>query len=209
MMAQPDTSAALPAGTPRAQDTRARLRLAWAWLARQLEVAPGAPWWMWLWRCVVLPATPERALLPWLLKPVHWLFAGLSFVLRWGWKGLELLLTAVFWPIRLFLRAMDRLAAHVNVGKGMRLADQVLSPALEIPGLRWAVLAVGMVAGLVVMTTPFNWFGQTLFMLLCWSLSLVLRRLPGRYPSLALAAISLLAMGRYAWWRITSSIEFD
>ena len=91
----------------------------------------------------------------------------------------------------------------------MRLADQVLSPALEIPGLRWAVLAVGMVAGLVVMTTPFNWFGQTLFMLLCWSLSLVLRRLPGRYPSLALAAISLLAMGRYAWWRITSSIEFD
>ena len=27
----------------------------------------------------------------------------------------------------------------------MRLADQVLSPALEIPGLRWAVLAVGMV----------------------------------------------------------------
>lgn len=209
MMAQPDTSAALPAETPRAQGARARLRLAWAWLARQLEVAPGAPWWMWLWRCVVLPATPERALLPWLLQPLHWLFAGLGFVLRWGWKGLALALTAVFWPIRLFLRAMDRLAAHVNVGKGMRLADQVLSPALEIPGLRWAVLAVGMVAGLVVMTTPFNWFGQTLFMLLCWSLSLVLRRLPGRYPSLTLAAISLLAMGRYAWWRITSSIEFD
>ena len=52
----------------------------------------------------------------------------------------------------------------------MRLADQVLSPALEIPGLRWAVLAVGTVAGLVVMTTPFNWFRQTLFMLLYWSL---------------------------------------
>ncbi len=143
MMAQPDTSAALPADTARAQGARARLRLAWAWLARQLEVAPGAPWWMWLWRCVVLPATPERALLPWLLQPLHWLFAGLSFLLRWGWKGLALALAAVFWPIRLFLRAMDRLAAHVNVGKGMRLADQVLSPALEIPGLRWAVLAVG------------------------------------------------------------------
>ena len=179
------------------------------WLARQLEVAPGAPWWMWLWRCIVLPTTPERALLPWLLQPGRWLLAGLVFVLHWGWKGLALLMNGVFWPIRLFLRAMDRLATHVNVEKGMRLADQVLSPLMEIPGLRWVVLAVGLLAGLVVMTTPFNWLGQTLFMLLCWGLSLVLRRLPGRYPSLALAAISLLAMGRYAWWRVTSSIEFE
>lgn len=200
---------ARPADTPVARDARAWLRLALAWLARQLEVAPGAPWWMWLWRCLVLPATPDRALLPWLLRPVQALFAALGWVLRWGWKGLSLALFAAFWPVRLFLRAMDRVATHVNVAKGMRLADQVLSPAMEIPGLRWVVLAVGMLAGLVVMTTPFNWFGQTLFMLLCWSLSLVLRRLPGRYPSLALAAISLLAMGRYAWWRLTSSIEFD
>ena len=125
------------------------------------------------------------------------------------WRGVALALNLLFWPIRLFLRAMDCLATHVNVGKGMRLADQWLTPALEIPGLRWVILAIGAVTGLVVVTTPFNWVGQLLFMLLCWGLSLVLRRLPGRYPSLALAAISLLAMGRYAWWRLTSSIEFD
>lgn len=190
-------------------DFHNRQRNAVQWLARQLEVAPNAPLWMWLWRCVILPATPERALLPWLLQPVHWLLGALGLSLTWAWKGLALTLTAAFWPIRLFLRAMDRLATHVNVEKGMRLADKVLSPAMDVPGLRWVVLIVGLLASLVVMTTPFNWFGQMVFMLLCWALSLVLRRLPGRYPSLALAALSLLAMGRYAWWRVTSSIEFD
>lgn len=196
-------------GPPDKPDRLARLRLAGPWLARQLGVEPGAPWWMWLWRCLVLPAHPQHTLLLWLLQGVRWLLGAVGFLLRWCWRGITLVLAVVFWPIGRFVHAMDRLATHVPVQKGVHLAHRVLSPALAIPGLRWVVLGVGVVACLVVITTPFNWFGQTIFMLLCWSLSLVLRRLPGRYPSLALAAISLLAMGRYAWWRITSSLDFE
>ena len=209
MTDQPPSSITTPTPSPERTGVQAPAHQVLGWLRVWLEIEPGAPWWMWLWRCFVLPPSPQRAFRPWLLRPVRGLWAGLGWAMRWLWRGVAFALNLLFWPIRLFLRAMDRLATHVNVGKGMRLADQWLTPALEIPGLRWVILAVGAVTGLVVMTTPFNWFGQLLFMLLCWGLSLVLRRLPGRYPSLALAAISLLAMGRYAWWRLTSSIEFD
>jgi cellulose synthase (UDP-forming) len=191
------------------QPDKPKNRLAGPWLAHKLGVAPGAPWWMWLWRCVVLPAHPERTLRLWLLQFVRRLLRAAGFLLGWGYKGLALVLTVVLWPAKLYLRAMDRLATHIPVDKGMHLVDRVLWPALAIPGLRWVVLGVGIVASLVVITTPFNWFGQTIFMLFGLSLSLVLRRLPGRYPALALAAISLLAMGRYAWWRITASLDFD
>jgi cellulose synthase (UDP-forming) len=191
------------------QADKPKNRLAGPWLAHKLGVAPGAPWWMWLWRCVVLPAHPERTLRLWLLQFVRRLLRAAGFLLGWGYKGLALVLTVVLWPAKLYLRAMDRLATHIPVDKGMHLVDRVLWPALAIPGLRWVVLGVGIVASLVVITTPFNWFGQTIFMLFGLSLSLVLRRLPGRYPALALAAISLLAMGRYAWWRITASLDFD
>ena len=209
MTDQPPSSITTPTPPPERTGVQATAHQVLGWLRVWLEIEPGAPWWMWLWRCFVLPPSPQRALRPWLLRPVRGLWAGLGWAMRWLWRGVALALNLFFWPIRLFLRAMDCLATHVNVGKGMRLADQWLTPALEIPGLRWVILVIGAVAVLVVMTTPFNWFGQLLFMLLCWGLSLVLRRLPGRYPSLALAAISLLAMGRYAWWRLTSSIEFD
>jgi cellulose synthase (UDP-forming) len=191
------------------QPDKPKNRLAGPWLAHKLGVAPGAPWWMWLWRCVVLPAHPERTLRLWLLQFVRRLLRAAGFLLGWGYKGLALVLTVVLWPAKLYLRAMDRLATHIPVDKGMHLVDRVLWPALTIPGLRWVMLGVGIVASLVVITTPFNWFGQTIFMLFGLSLSLVLRRLPGRYPALALAAISLLAMGRYAWWRITASLDFD
>ncbi len=186
-----------------------QLHKALQWSARQLEVTPGAPWWMWLWRSVIVPATPERSFRLWLLQPVHWLIGAPKFAWHWGWKGISAAFTALFWPIQIFLQAMDLVAKQVNVGKITNLADHVLLPITEIRGARWVVMIVGSIACLIVMTTPFNWFGQMMFMLLCWALSLVLRRLPGRYPSLALAAISLLAMGRYAWWRVTSSLGFD
>ena len=38
---------------------------------------------------------------------------------------------------------------------------------------------------------------------------MVLRRLPGRYPALALATVSLITMGRYVWWRMTTTLAFN
>jgi cellulose synthase (UDP-forming) len=46
-------------------------------------------------------------------------------------------------------------------------------------------------------------------MALCWAVAMVLRRLPGQFPSLALACISMITLGRYLWWRLTATLDFD
>ena len=62
--------------TPSAERTgvQAPAQQVLGWLRVWLEIEPGAPWWMWLWRFFVLPPSPQRALRPWLLRPVRGLW---------------------------------------------------------------------------------------------------------------------------------------
>ena len=179
------------------------------WLADLLEVPVQASWWLWLWRLLVRPATPGGGMFASVAAGTLRLLGALGWVLGRALKATGTLLYAAAWPIRLAMRLLDRLALHINVAASARLADRYLKPVLALPGLNWIVVGVGTLAAIVVMTTPFSWLGQALFLVLAWSLSMVLRRLPGRYPTLMLATLSLLAMGRYAWWRLTATLEFD
>ena len=180
-----------------------------AWLRDTLGVEPAATWRQWLWRTLVLPPQP-------------------GVVEQHGWRAVsglvgQLMLTiaVTFWravvqflkfcalPVWFAMRQLDAVARHIDTKKADQAAGVILNPLMAMPGLRWVVLLVGAVAAVVVMTTPLNPWGQLLFLLLWWMLSMVLRRLPGRFPGLALATISLLATGRYAWWRLHNTLEFD
>ena len=185
------------------------LRRLQAWLANLLEVPADAVWWLWLWRLLVRPATPGAGMFASLARGIYRLLRGLWWLMAAAIKAVGTLLYVAAWPIRVAMRGLDKLAPHVNVEATGRWVDRYLTPVLALPGAQWVALGIGAVAAVIVMTTPFNWFGQILFLVLAWALSMVLRRLPGRYPTLMLATLSLLAMGRYAWWRLTSSLEFD
>lgn len=171
------------------------------WLRDVLGVPLAAPWWQWLWRALVLP--PAQ-------RPQGWpVLAFFGRTIASVFKALGAVIYMALWPLRLILFGLEALAALINKANVAPRVDGVVQVLMQFPGLRWLALAAALVAAVVVMTTPFNWFGQLLFLLFAWSLSLVIRRLPGRFPSLALSSISLLATGRYAWWRMTSTLEFD
>lgn len=171
------------------------------WIRRTWGVASGAPWWHWLWFAVVLP--PSQ-------RPQGWpLLRHLGRAIAWMLRMVGAAFLAVFWPVRVLMRLLDALALRIDGPALGERIDRTCSAMQRLPGVRWVVLVLGVLAGVVVMTTPFNWLGQLLFLLLAWMLSMVLRRLPGRFPSLALATISLLAMGRYAWWRVTTTLDFE
>ena len=172
-----------------------------SWLRSTWGVAPGAPWWHWLWLALVLP--PHQRAQGWPL--LRWL----GRCLAWQGRVLYALALMLFWPVRVLMRAMDALAERLDrpaLGERIDRAGTLLQ---QVPGIRYGVLTLAILAGMVVMNTPFNWLGQLVFLLLAWMLSMVLRRLPGRFPALALATISLLAMGRYAWWRVTTTLDFE
>ena len=185
------------------------LRRLQAWWAHLLEVPSDAPLRLWLWRLLVRPAVPGDSIWASLASGTYRLLGAVAWLLTSSIKLTARLLYAAAWPVRLAMRWLDKLAPHINVTASGRLADRYLGPVLALPGARWIALGLGTLAAILVMTTPFTWFGQTLFMVLAWALAMVLRRLPGQYPTLMLATLSLLAMGRYAWWRLTSSLEFE
>ena len=77
----PSASSAAPAPAPAPAAGPSLLRRVQAWLAGLLEVSAQAPWWLWLWRLLVRPATPGAGMFSNLLRGVYRLFGALW----WCW----------------------------------------------------------------------------------------------------------------------------
>ncbi|WP_417251991.1 UDP-forming cellulose synthase catalytic subunit [Castellaniella sp.] len=69
-----------------------------------------------------------------------------------------------------------------------------------------SLLAVVLVSLLV--TQPFNYMAQFVFVSLLFSLALVVRKIPGRFSLLMLMVLSVTISGRYIWWRYTSTLNW-
>lgn len=179
------------------------------WLARQLELDPASPRWLWFWRLLARPATRTPTLGARLQGQALACWRFVRQTLAWCGRVRALLWRASWWPVRVMIRQLDLLAARIDTQQVAQQADKWFTPLLARAGLQWVMIIIVAMAALIVITTPFNWVGQLLFIGLCWAGSMVMRRLPGRFPSLALATICLIATGRYAWWRVTSTLEFN
>ena len=175
------------------------------WAAQALGVAPQAPWQQWLLRLWLLP--PPSAL-PWARQAVHVRAAGRLFgaLLQWLWPLLQ---AALVWPLQGLSRLLEGLAADIDLTALMARTDRAIAAVVRVPGLPWLLFLVSAFCAIEVLTAPLSEFGQFVFMALCWGSSMVLRKLPGRYPGLGLAAISLIALGRYVWWRVTTTLDFE
>ncbi|MEX1665622.1 UDP-forming cellulose synthase catalytic subunit [Zhongshania arctica] len=62
---------------------------------------------------------------------------------------------------------------------------------------------------LVTFTVPLTVQDQFIFVSLLFLLAYGLNRVPGHIPLMLMVGISLLASGRYIWWRCTSTLNFD
>ncbi|PVZ82170.1 UDP-forming cellulose synthase catalytic subunit [Serratia sp. S1B] len=83
---------------------------------------------------------------------------------------------------------------------------------LSQPVRRWLFILASVVAGLLALlciSQPFDYFTQFVFVLLLWGIAMVVRRVPGRFPSLMLIVLSLTVSCRYMWWRYTSTLNWD
>jgi hypothetical protein len=61
----------------------------------------------------------------------------------------------------------------------------------------------------VCITEPFNYLSQSVFVILLWVVAMVIRRVPGRFPTLLLIMLSLIVSCRYLWWRYTATLNWD
>jgi cellulose synthase (UDP-forming) len=75
--------------------------------------------------------------------------------------------------------------------------------------MRLIVTALALVALYFVVTVPFAFSEQLLFAVLCFAAALFFRRLEGRYATLVMVMLSVVASGRYIYWRLTATTQWE
>jgi cellulose synthase (UDP-forming) len=93
---------------------------------------------------------------------------------------------------------------HARVERRLRQ----LSPLTRRLLFLTASLLAGLLA-LLCISQPFDLLTQFIFVLLLWSMAMVVKRVPGRLPTLMLIVLSLTVSCRYLWWRYTSTLNWD
>ena len=77
------------------------------------------------------------------------------------------------------------------------------------PVLKGTAIAIAGLCFWLAISTPLGWLQQILLFILLWIASAAVRRMPGNIPTLLLIGFSLVASGRYIWWRLTETVAFD
>ncbi|MBP2195922.1 UDP-forming cellulose synthase catalytic subunit [Pantoea cypripedii] len=85
---------------------------------------------------------------------------------------------------------------------------QRLPPRLRQLLFITAAMAASLLA-LLCISQPFGIMTQFVFVLLLWSLAMLVRRVPGRLSTIMLIVLSLTVSCRYLWWRYTETLNWD
>jgi cellulose synthase (UDP-forming) len=85
---------------------------------------------------------------------------------------------------------------------------QRLSPRLRQLLFITAAITASLLA-LLCISQPFGIMTQFVFVLLLWSLAMLVRRVPGRLSTIMLIVLSLTVSCRYLWWRYTETLNWD
>lgn len=75
--------------------------------------------------------------------------------------------------------------------------------------LNYFCALTGLILLIVCITEPFSYLSQSLFVILLWAVAMLIRRVPGRFPTLLLIMLSVIVSCRYLWWRYTATLNWD
>jgi cellulose synthase (UDP-forming) len=106
---------------------------------------------------------------------------------------------------------LEALPRHIQQSRRVR-QSQIWWKGLEPRCQRWLNIGVGVVAVvlmLVCITEPFGYIAQLVFVILLWALAMLVRRIPGRFPTLLMIVLSTIVSCRYLWWRYTSTLNWN
>ncbi len=174
------------------------LRLPRDLLARELGIVHPADAGEWLLRLFVLPADDHPA------------GANYRHLVGYGPKLLRALLRALGqilgWPLRLVEALLDRL----DFAPAERASQAATAAYARLPApLAVLLMVIASVLLWICATTPLSWQQQSIFFVLIWLMAMTVRRVPGNLTTMLLAALSLVASGRYIWWRLTETLDLQ
>ena len=78
----------------------------------------------------------------------------------------------------------------------------------RVPHLKPVILLLAAMVAVGFWTTPLPIGGQFRLFIAVSVVMIVVRRIPGRWPTMLMVSLSILMTGRYMWWRITQTLIF-
>ena len=119
------------------------------------------------------------------------------------------LLMIVQRPWNLLSNAFAHLPTTLSpqVTKGSHWWDNIHWPLRKGLYIAMGVLALALIV--LCITEPFGFLAQLVFVVLLWMLAMLVRRMPGRFPTLLLIVLSVIVSCRYLWWRYTSTLNWN
>ncbi|SHN26355.1 cellulose synthase (UDP-forming) [Pseudomonas asturiensis] len=110
--------------------------------------------------------------------------------------------------VGLFLNDLPEQVSQSQVLESRARWWQGLGPTMRhLVNLLCAV--VGLLLVVMCITEPFGYVSQLLFVILLWGVAMLIRRVPGRFPTLLLIMLSVIISCRYLWWRYTATLNWD
>ncbi|MCW2481140.1 UDP-forming cellulose synthase catalytic subunit [Candidatus Symbiopectobacterium sp. NZEC135] len=107
-----------------------------------------------------------------------------------------------------YLNMMQQLPQRMGIQEAS--TDTQKPPISSLETLLLIVLALATTAlAILCITQPLDLLAQFVFMLLLWGIAMLVRRVPGRLPTLMMIVLSLTVSSRYLWWRYTSTLNWD
>lgn len=111
------------------------------------------------------------------------------------------------WRQRIYLW-LDALPQRIQQGEQLEKRISTMPPvARKLIFIVSSLAAAGL--ALLCISQPFDLFTQFIFVVMLWSLAMIVRRVPGRLATMMLIVLSLTVSCRYLWWRYTSTLNWD
>ena len=98
-------------------------------------------------------------------------------------------------------------AISPQVSKGSHWWNTMQWPLRKVLYIGIGIIALALIV--LCITEPFGYLAQLVFVILLWVLAMLVRRMPGRFPTLLLIVLSIIVSCRYLWWRYTSTLNWN
>lgn len=111
----------------------------------------------------------------------------------------------------LLIDALQQVPAHYRASVFKHQASARLR-GLSVFARRafYSVLTVfALSLALLCVTEPFGYLAQLMFICLLLVIAMLVRHMPGRFPTLMLIVLSTIISCRYLWWRYTSTLNWN
>ncbi|EPM5662336.1 UDP-forming cellulose synthase catalytic subunit [Vibrio alginolyticus] len=120
----------------------------------------------------------------------------------------EQIRNAFYLPFELVAKGVRWLEQTANNIKDPQVRERIKASKSAM-ALNYTLLFFVVLIALLCFTVPFGYQAQTVFVLLLWALAMMVRRMPGRFPTMLLIILSVTASCRYLWWRYSSTLNWD